>query len=581
MIKKVFANKSSFRTINFQPGFNVVWADRTKESTKKDSRNGLGKSTLIKIIHFCLGAKTSPGKGLLVEPLEGWEFSLVLQIGDREIRITRAIDSPSFVSVDADESSWPIHGKVRNGRLTYSIKDDWNSLLGHLLFGLEVSDGERDYQPTFRSLISYFIRRDKDAFSIPFEHYRKQKEWDKQINNAFLLGLAWEDAMELQVLKDRKKGLEDFKKAVKTGVVKGFMGSLGDLEAQKVRLKSQSETEVSQLRSFRVHPQYEQVQSEANLLTEEIHKLVNANMIDKRMLELYEKSLIEEQPPIADSIERIYEEAGFALPGVTLRRLDEVKKFHKSIVENRRSFLDAEINRLKREVAKRAQLIQANTEKRASIMEVLNTHGALEEYTILQTRHMDTINNLNSISTMIENLKIFDSGLSDIKIAQEELQKKARRDYDERAAIRERAIALFNTYSERLYNAPGKLVIDVGPTGFRFDVEIERSGSSGISNMKVFCYDLMLARLWAERNISPRLLIHDSTIFDGVDERQRAIALEMAAEESQEHGFQYICTLNSDYIPWNEFSEKFDLKKFIRTRLTDAKEDGCLLGIRF
>jgi uncharacterized protein YydD (DUF2326 family) len=258
-----------------------------------------------------------------------------------------------------------------------------------------------------------------------------------------------------------------------------------------------------------------------------------------------------------------------------------VRKFHKSIIENRRAFLASEIDRLKREIVKRDNLIQSKTEKRASVMELLRTHGALEEYTLLQKRHMDTVNNLNSISTMIENLKAFEIGLSDIRIAQEVLQQKSRRDYDERRIMRERAIALFNAYSERLYSAPGKLVIDVGPTGFRFDVNIERSGSSGISNMKVFCYDLMLARLWADRKLSPQLIIHDSTIFDGVDERQRALALEIAAAEAEGHGFQYICTLNSDYVPWAEFSKSFDLNKHIKVTLTDQSADGCLLGFRF
>jgi uncharacterized protein YydD (DUF2326 family) len=275
MIKKVFANKPSFKAVEFQPGFNVVWADRTQESTKKDSRNGLGKSTLIEIIHFCLGAKTFLGKGIMAEPLKGWEFSLVLQVADCEIEITRAVNRPGVVCIDGDVSSWPIRGKAQNGRLTYNVRD-WNFILGHLLFGLVLSDDEPKYKPTFRSLISYFIRRGKDAFSTPFEHHRKQIEWDKQVNNAFLLGLAWEDAAEIQTLKDRKKGLEDFKKAVKAGVVQGFMGSLGDLEAQKVRLKALVEQETSQLQSFKVHPQYEQVQSEANLLTGEIHELVNA-----------------------------------------------------------------------------------------------------------------------------------------------------------------------------------------------------------------------------------------------------------------------------------------------------------------
>ena len=57
MIYSVRCDKPSFKSIKFNPGFNVILAERTKESTIKDSRNGLGKSTLIEIIHFCLGAK--------------------------------------------------------------------------------------------------------------------------------------------------------------------------------------------------------------------------------------------------------------------------------------------------------------------------------------------------------------------------------------------------------------------------------------------------------------------------------------------------------------------------------------------
>ena len=56
MIHRITANKSSFHPVEFTPGLNVVLADRTDTSTQKDTRNGLGKSTLIDIIDFCLGS---------------------------------------------------------------------------------------------------------------------------------------------------------------------------------------------------------------------------------------------------------------------------------------------------------------------------------------------------------------------------------------------------------------------------------------------------------------------------------------------------------------------------------------------
>ena len=124
-------------------------------------------------------------------------------------------------------------------------------------------------------------------------------------------------------------------------------------------------------------------------------------------------------------------------------------------------------------------------------------------------------------------------------------------------------------------------MVNIADTGFRFDVDIMRSGSQGINNMKIFCYDLMLAQLWATKQPSPRLLMHDSTIFDGVDERQIAQSLELAHQEAENNGFQYVCALNSDTLPSNEFSPSFDLQSFMRLRLTDESEEGGLLGIRY
>lgn len=580
MIRNITANQPSFRSVELTKGFNVVLADRTKEETRKNSRNGLGKSTLIEIIHFCLGANADQ-QFLPREHLPGWEFSLELAVGSRQVTVTRGVENPANFLVSDVPSNWPIQPTVRKGVEALNTKE-WTLLLGHFLFGLPYdTDGNSLRGPSFRSLISYVMRRRKDAYSTPFESFRKQTALDAQINNAFLLGLAWEGASELVKIKDRSKDLESIRTAIKAGVLDGFGGKLGDLETRQVRLKDLVTKGQADLESFKVHPQYEQIQTDANRLTGEIHSLVNANTVDREMLKLYEQNLSEEQPPPTDSLGRIYQEAGISLPATALRRIEEVRHFHETIIANRHAFLADEVGRVRSTIANRETQIREKTEERASLMEILKTHGALEEYTRLQQQHLKAVNKLNAVTSMLENHRAFESGMIEIKIAQERLHQKARRDLDERRTIRERAINLFNEYSQHLYATPGNLIVDVGPNGFRFDVEIERSRSGGVDKMKIFCYDLMLARLWAEQSVSPRVLVHDSMIFDGVDERQCARALELAAQESEAYGFQYICTLNSDTTPDAELSSDFDLSKFVRLRLTDENVHGSLLGVRF
>jgi len=86
--------------------------------------------------------------------------------------------------------------------------------------------------------------------------------------------------------------------------------------------------------------------------------------------------------------------------------------------------------------------------------------------------------------------------------------------------------------------------------------------------------------MWSQKQRSPGFTIHDSMIFDGVDERQRAGALQLARTTSETEGFQYICTLNSDMIPHRDFDSDFDLQKYVVRILTDSTDDGGILGIR-
>ena len=580
MISSVRSNMPSFKTVEFTPGFNVILADRTKESTRGDSRNGLGKTTLFEIVHFCLGAGTRRNRGVSVAPLKGWTFTLELQIEDRSLAVTRSTDQPSRVQLQGDVDDLADVGERQLDGLAVRIAD-WNTFLGEQLFGLSLEEPPPKYQPTFRSLFSYLVRRDRDAFSSPFIHHRVQREWDKQVNNGFLLDLAWQHAGELQQLKDNESALNELRRAARDGLLQGLIGNLGNLEAERTRLDSEIRQQSETLQSFRVHPQYADIELTVNDLTSSIQQMSNANIADGRLADLYLSSLEDDQDPGTDELLEVYQEVGVTMPDMVRRRLEEVQDFHRQIVVNRRAYLQSEIQRIESGRSQRDLDLQAAIEKRAQLLEVLQTHGALQEFTALNELHMDLVSRRNDVDNRISNLQRFEQGRSEVRVNRELLLQTARRDFEERREGRATAINLFNSNSQALYSAPGNLVVNIADTGLTFDVDILRSGSQGINNMKIFCYDLMLAQLWATKQPSPRLLMHDSTIFDGVDERQIAQSLELAHQEAENNGFQYVCALNSDTLPSNEFSHAFDLESFVRLTLTDESEDGGLLGIRY
>jgi uncharacterized protein YydD (DUF2326 family) len=581
MIRAVRANQKGFHTAFLQPGVNIILADRSTSAGDKDTTNALGKSTLIEIIDFCLASNTSPGKGLRIEALQGWAFTLELSLSGRDVAVTRATDTPGFFAIEGATDDWPVRPTPNKEGVPGLDAKKWRAVLAWALFGISDLSAESGYKPSARSLLSYFVRNQTAAYNIPFKHFDNQKTWDIQVHNAFLLGLNWEKAATWQQLKDQKNALDALKQAIKTGAVDGELASLGELEAERLRLSTQLEREREALSNFRVLPQYREIETQANLLTSEIHGLVNANIVDKRRLDRYRDSLVSEDAPTEDRLEALYGEAGIALPGAVKKTLADARAFNAQIIANRREFIAGEIAALEAAVSERETDIANLTDRRANYLSALAGQGALEELTQLQELHAATRLKVDELTNRITQLRQMTTKADTIKVETVELKRATTLDYEERRALWSRALSLFSEFSESLYKSPGRLVIDIDDTGYKFDVEIAGSPSEGISKMKIFCYDLMLISFARQRGLGIDFLIHDSTIFDGVDPRQRAHALELAAAMAAKHGFQYICTLNTDMVPVGDFTSGFDYESLVRLRLTDTDPTGSLLGFRY
>jgi len=582
MIHGVSANQSTFRSVCFEPGLNVVIAERSDTSTKKDTRNSIGKSTLIEIVSFCLGAEAKPNKGLIIDDLKEWSFTLDLTIAGKRVRATRAIKTPGRIIIEGDTAGWidQPEFEAKNEERLFPL-DRWKLLLGWAMFGLPHTNDSSKYKPTYRSLISYFIRRTPDAYSSPFRHFRNPKRWQTEVEIAYLLGLNWEHAMRWQQIRDQEEALKALAKALKSGTLEGIVGSVGDLEAQRVQLESKTNSNRVALDTFKVHPQYEEIQLEADHLTAEIHELTNQNVTDRRRLSLYSNAITEEVAPNPTDLEKLYKEVGLVFPQDLRRTLAEAKEFHHDIIKNRREFLQVEMSRLERRIKERSNEIIEKTELRANSLSVLETHGALREFSSLEARFLSTKAALENVLNRLSQVKEIDKKTGDVKVEKIDLTSLAKRDYEERRERWATAVRLFNDNSQALYNTAGKLVINITDSGYSFDVDIQGDSLGGIGKMKIFCFDLMLAQLWSKPNRSIDFLIHDSIIFEGVDSRQIALALEQAHRTTQFLGTQYICTLNSDIVPRNDFSPDFNFDNFVRLKLTDQNAAGSLLGIRF
>lgn len=587
MIKQIRSNKKSFKTITFHEGFNIILADRERtidSNESKNSRNGAGKSTLIEIIHFCLGASVSKNSIFKADELKGWSFSLVVELYKNDYVFTRYTDNANKIYIEGNASNLGVDTKYdKKQKEYYCGVTKLNEELLSIVYNLEKSDS-RKYTPSFRELISYAVRRGIDGYRSAFEFFPKQKECSKQCCNAYFLGLNLDYASKFQEIKDKEKGIRDYKKATSSGIPGISTLKIGELNTTKITLEQEVEKTKEQLNTFNVHPQYTKITDEADELTKQIHKCINTLTIRKQLVENYESSLAKEGEDIRfTDVEKIYAEAGVFFESSLLKKIDEVMEFHDTIVKNRKEYLKSEVERIGKEIENLNQQIQQMSSERAELMRVLSNHGALEEYTALQEKFVILKQKLEDVSKSLESAKFIENNKSHITIENQELLIKSRQDYSERELNLQKAIAIFKDNSETLYSESGTLMVDLMESGYKFDVSIKKAKSQGVNYMKVLCYDLMLMELGKQRKSFPDFLIHDSTIFDGVDERQIAKALLLAKQKSDEFSFQYICLMNSDTVPFEEFSDEFTevFNNSVVMRISDESDESGLMGIKF
>lgn len=585
MIRTIESDLKSFKTINFLPGLNILLAQKSPNATKLQTRNGAGKTSLLELVHFLFGARSTP-KSIFRKPeLKNCKFSMAFELNGENMVVSRVGSTNQKILLKGNTQNWPIVPQTNPPKGEVEISnEDWKKVLGHFLFKLKFeTDADQDFTPTFRSLFPYFARRIKDgAFQKPTKFFNQQQTWNEQVAISYLLDLDWNIATDFQKLKVEIKDTRDLKSIGARGSTAYKIGKPAEIRSQ-IAVKTHDLQQIkSNFDSFKIVNEYRELEKEADELTGKIALLGEENLIDRRSISENENSLIEETEPGEMDLETLYSEAGILIPELINLRIKTAKEFHRKIISNRKNHLEKEISSAKNRIKKREKEKTRLDQRRSTIMDILKTGGALDQYLKLQEELGRLEGDIQTLQRELEVAQELKERETQHKIDMNELEKKLSQDINERSQIVHKAIWTFEELSKSLYERAGQLIIDSGEKGPKFDVKIEGQSSEGIAKMQIFCFDHMLMDLNSQMDRSTGFLIHDSHLFDGVDGRQVAKVLQIGAQRAEEKKFQYIVTLNSDALPIDEFPPDFDIQKYILdVELTDKTETGGLFGLRF
>jgi uncharacterized protein YydD (DUF2326 family) len=574
-LRSLTSSDPRFKPIHFHDGLNILVAEKAQGATQGDSRNSTGKTSLVKLIRYVLGG--SLDKRLNKAPLFDHSFSLALEIPKHEqleiAEVTRQIKPSTKVQVSglsALRTSGPM------------AVEEWRAVQGELLFS--IPDGVA--RPTAGQIWGQFART---FFDSPVKTFSNESAWESGARLGYLLGLSPEVLNKAGDLEKLKKQRDAVKLVSEEKTLSGFNLDEAGIRSELASVRQQRDSARSSLQDFTVDKQYAEHQELANKLSAEI-QLLNDRLLalSRRKLELdsaiYEQSQSQTQPAAGAQLLRAFEEAGAILPDLVVKRFDDVVAFHSSIVENRRHYLAEELRVVETEVSTASLERTGLDVQRSQALRLLRDSVAIDTFIDAQRSLTQIEMAVVDLERQLETATTYNETDNSIKLQRAETVATLRAEVSEQSELLETPIALFRRLGDEIYSdRRSDLRIASSSAGaLKVEPVISGDASTGILGVETFLLDIVSLVQGLSLGRAPRLLIHDSHNFDATDHRQVASCLNIGARLAHQYGFQYVVTMNSDFLASVESEGAFDSSGYlVETRLSDATDDGGLFGFRF
>jgi uncharacterized protein YydD (DUF2326 family) len=565
---KLRSNKESFHTVEFSSGLNFIVGRREDPNNSSEIKtfNGVGKSLIVTLIHFCLGSSKID---TFESEIKDWIFYLEFETGNQLYLVERSCANQGVVILNNEKM--PITKYTR--------------ILGEIIFEL----GSDDPGLSFRALIKHFIRP-KSSYSA-YNKVNPQSDYYELLCQSYLLGLSVDKVREKYHIKKNIDQYRDMLKELKKNPIVDFQDHdnlaivIADLEEEIRKLDIA-------LQEFQVAHNYHDLVSQADTISKDINQKENNLYMLEEKMRLIQMSLEMKTDISCDTLVKLYSEAQIALPSSVVFSFSEVEAFHNAILKNRYSYLSRQFTELQSQKSLIQKSLDDLFDEKDNVLKYLNTHGALDEYTVLSRKASDDKIRLTKMTENASYTNQYNIGLSNFRIT---LQQNNIETSEYLSAIRQHlaeVMSTFRSFSKHFYgDTPGGISIDnnIGENVQRYVIsaEIQSDSSDGIGEVKIFCFDMTLLLL--HQNHSVDFIFHDSRLFGNMDPRQQ-IQLIIAAEYySKEHGIQYIASVNEDMI--NSFHtyakddrEFEECSRIIQNNtiltLTDKDATTKLLGIQ-
>ena len=531
------------REIPFHKGLNLI-VDETP-SGETLTGNNVGKTTVLRLIDFCLGRD---GSVVFKDPESKREvYQLVKDyLIDNKIIITLTLvddlDNPQR-QIEVSRNFLPRKESICKINGEDISKIDFENRLGEVIFpSIKVE------KPTFRQIIAHNVRYEDIRLNNTLDilnSFTKLEEYETLY--LFLFGCDYDEGSRREELLANIKSESNYMRRLeKHGTKNSYKVALQDIDREIAKLEQKKS-------SLNINPQLDQDLVELTSVKEELNSISSAITSLRIRRDVIQESINDFNQQRFDvdmvQLQLVYKQAAALIPTIQ-HTFEEMVSYHNKMLANRARFIEEEIPALDEKMAQLQTSFASLREKERYLTEKVTASDTFEELEKVinalneqYTRKGEYGAILSQIESVEEAMNKFNEDLKNIDDGLFSTDFKSK--VDEQLS---KFNDIFSEISDELYDERYSVKEDVirnakGQSVYKFSI-IGTNLSSGKKQGEISCFDIAYT-LFADQESIPCLHF----ILNDKKELMHDNQLVKLAEIANRENIQFVASILEDKLP--------------------------------
>lgn len=370
---RIYTNENVIRDIQFHQGLNLI-VDETKEAST-NTGNGVGKTTVLRLIDFCLG-----GKGIDIYSDPANHKDIIKNVRDflleKEviIELTMAsLNNAKQLVIRRNFLKRPSTMREINGE-NFGTDATFIEALEQQILDLSIK------KPTFRQIISHNFRYTNQNVTNVLKTLPMAKDIEYETLYLFLFGCYMNNGEARKNIIEEISAEEKFKKRLESegadmNTYKAILGIVNN----DIKILEQKKDQLN------INKNFAKDLDELNTIKYEVNKLSSDVSLLKIKMDIIQQTLVdlEDNKSSIDvnELKTIYQQAQVLVPNLQ-KTFEELLNYHNQMLNNKSKFAQKALDRLGKDLAvKNAQLSKMvdKENKLADLVKQSDTYEDLEK----------------------------------------------------------------------------------------------------------------------------------------------------------------------------------------------------------